>query len=182
MLLLMVQESGEHQLRLVVYPSDYKGNFWFPSTSKLFENQDRSSTQILFEISLQIPHTKKKIHLVWCKHVFMLGITYILNNICGSVCFVSRVFFFSPTGNLNLGTQKNWQPHVPGAPASATSGASQRPRVSLKGVDVTKPPWSGRNQGNPIWPIGSMYGIFTYICLIFMVNVGKYTIHGSSGW
>ena len=26
-----------------------------------------------------------------------------------------------------------------------------------------------------------MYGIFTYIWLIFMVNVGKYTIHGSSG-
>ena len=24
-------------------------------------------------------------------------------------------------------------------------------------------------------PIGSMYGIFTYIWLIFMVNVGKYT-------
>ena len=29
-----------------------------------------------------------------------------------------------------------------------------------------------------IYPIGSMYGIFTYIWLIFMVNVGKYTIHG----
>ena len=27
------------------------------------------------------------------------------------------------------------------------------------------------------FPIGSMYGIFTYIWLIFMVNVGKYTIH-----
>ena len=26
-----------------------------------------------------------------------------------------------------------------------------------------------------------MYGIFTYIWLIFMVNVGIYTIHGSSG-
>ena len=26
-----------------------------------------------------------------------------------------------------------------------------------------------------------MYGIYTYIWLIFMVNVGKYTIHGSSG-
>ena len=24
-----------------------------------------------------------------------------------------------------------------------------------------------------------MYGIYTYIWLIFMVNVGKYTIHGS---
>ncbi len=26
-----------------------------------------------------------------------------------------------------------------------------------------------------------MYGIFTCMCLIFMVNVGKYTIHGSYG-
>ena len=26
-----------------------------------------------------------------------------------------------------------------------------------------------------------MHSIFTYIWLIFMVNVGKYTIHGSSG-
>ena len=30
-------------------------------------------------------------------------------------------------------------------------------------------------------PIGSMYGIFTYIWLVFMVNVGKYTIHGLYG-
>ena len=28
------------------------------------------------------------------------------------------------------------------------------------------------------FPIGSMYGIFTYVWLIFMANVGKYTIHG----
>ena len=27
------------------------------------------------------------------------------------------------------------------------------------------------------YPIGSMYGIFTYIWLKFMVNVGEYTIH-----
>ena len=31
-------------------------------------------------------------------------------------------------------------------------------------------------------PIGSMYGIFTYIWLIFMVNVGIYTIHGRYGY
>ena len=30
-------------------------------------------------------------------------------------------------------------------------------------------------------PIPSMYGIFTYIWLIFMVNVGKYSIHGWYG-
>ena len=29
--------------------------------------------------------------------------------------------------------------------------------------------------------VGSMYSIFTYMWLIFMVNVGKYTIHGSYG-
>ena len=33
-----------------------------------------------------------------------------------------------------------------------------------------------------ICPIGSMYGIFTYIWLIFMVNVGQYAIHGSYGF
>ena len=27
-----------------------------------------------------------------------------------------------------------------------------------------------------------MYGIFTYIWLIYMVNVGKYTIHGCYGY
>ena len=32
------------------------------------------------------------------------------------------------------------------------------------------------------YPIGSMYGIYTYIWLILMVNVGKYTIHGSYGY
>ena len=31
----------------------------------------------------------------------------------------------------------------------------------------------------PIYAIGSMYGLFTYIWLKFMVNVGKYSTHGS---
>ena len=40
--------------------------------------------------------------------------------------------------------------------------------------------------GNPYFmvslvPIPSMYGTFTYFYLIFMVNVGKYTIHGWYG-
>ena len=35
--------------------------------------------------------------------------------------------------------------------------------------------------GHEHLPIQSMYGIFTYIWLIFMVNVGKSTIHGSYG-
>ena len=32
------------------------------------------------------------------------------------------------------------------------------------------------------YPMGSMHGIFNYIDLIFMVNVGKYTIHGLFGY
>ena len=34
----------------------------------------------------------------------------------------------------------------------------------------------------PSYPIPSMYGIFTYIWLNFMVNVGKYTVHGCYGY
>ena len=47
--------------------------------------------------------------------------------------------------------------------------------------------WLSTAHNRLIWtnqdfiPWGSMYGILTYIWLIFMVNVGKYTIHGSSG-
>ena len=37
------------------------------------------------------------------------------------------------------------------------------------------------NKEVKIQPIGSTYGIFASIWLIFMVNVGKYTIHGSYG-
>ena len=37
----------------------------------------------------------------------------------------------------------------------------------------------------PCWmtyPIGSMYGIVTYIWLMFIVNEGKYTVHGWYGY
>jgi hypothetical protein len=33
-----------------------------------------------------------------------------------------------------------------------------------------------------MYPRCSMCGIFTYIWLIFGVNVGKYSIHGASGY
>ena len=33
-----------------------------------------------------------------------------------------------------------------------------------------------------LYPICSMYGIFTYICIIFKANVGKDYIHGASGY
>ena len=46
--------------------------------------------------------------------------------------------------------------------------------------------WTWRNPTNERsqWPIPSMYGIFTYIWVVFMVNVGKYikyARHGSYG-
>ena len=43
----------------------------------------------------------------------------------------------------------------------------------LKGVTWGPPGFNGLFIY--IYPIPSMYGIFTYICLVFMVNVGKYT-------
>ena len=38
------------------------------------------------------------------------------------------------------------------------------------------------NEQLRIYPMGSMYSIYTYIWLIFMVNVGKYTIDGYYGY
>ena len=40
--------------------------------------------------------------------------------------------------------------------------------------------WNPPFIGNTL-PISSMYGTFTYIWLIFMLHVGKYTIHRSYG-
>ena len=42
--------------------------------------------------------------------------------------------------------------------------------------------WFRHDFSIQVYPIGSMYGIFTYIWLIFMVNVATYTIHGSYGY
>ncbi len=47
------------------------------------------------------------------------------------------------------------------------------PRGSI--ADLWGPPWEKNNL------IGSMYGGFTYMWLIFMVNVGTYAIHGWYG-
>ena len=49
-----------------------------------------------------------------------------------------------------------------------------------------KPHWMRRtmvqNLFSEAYPIQSMYGIFTYIWLEFMANVGKYSIHGCYGY
>ena len=61
-------------------------------------------------------------------------------------------------------------------------------KAHYKRLEAGLPFKTGNNvskNGSPFilqFPIASMYGIFTYIYLIFMVNVGKYTIHGSSGF
>ena len=52
------------------------------------------------------------------------------------------------------------------------------PQTAVKrrpGVSTSRPAADEFN------PICSMYGIFTYICAIFGVNVGKYSIHGAFG-
>ena len=49
--------------------------------------------------------------------------------------------------------------------------------------------WGKAENGGETWmklvnlyPICYMYGIFTYIWMIFRVNVGKYSIHGAYGY
>ena len=59
-----------------------------------------------------------------------------------------------------------------------TGGFLRAPKKEKKQKQIGKPRRSG---GSEIKPIGSMYAIFTYIWLIFMVNVGEYAIHGSYG-
>ena len=70
------------------------------------------------------------------------------------------------------------------APKAASGDREIPPTISVELCDriwsanlglVTKKTLKG------LLPIPSMYSIFTYIWLIFMVNVGKYTIHGSYG-
>ena len=57
--------------------------------------------------------------------------------------------------------------------------------MSKQAVEIREIPCVRANTGHFFYkgkPIGSMYGIFAYILgLSFMVNVGKYTIHGSFG-
>ena len=48
-------------------------------------------------------------------------------------------------------------------------------------------PWQPKGKPSLRWiwmwyPICSMYGIFTYIGVIFRANVGKYTIHGACAY
>ena len=56
---------------------------------------------------------------------------------------------------------------------------------SAGGIGSSWKSWAGQKRGGfqriP-YPIGSMYGISTCIWMISMVNVGKYTIHGSYGY
>ena len=63
----------------------------------------------------------------------------------------------------------------------ASSGASSGAGVvgwGLRGIHSSR---MGNYISSIFIPIGSMYGIFTYISLKSMVNVGKYTIDGWYG-
>ena len=69
---------------------------------------------------------------------------------------------------LHLGrclTQGGWGLVTPGS----------RPRTDPKSHNIKTRQCTFLSGG--IFTIGSMYGIFTYIWLIFMVNVGKYIYH-----
>ena len=59
--------------------------------------------------------------------------------------------------------------------ATTSEGEIHQKSSKIYGISAWSP-WDLHAQ--ILIPIGSMYGIFTYIWLIFMVNVAKYTIHG----
>ena len=52
----------------------------------------------------------------------------------------------------------------------------------VKGTQFSNHPLRIKGCFRVFYPIGSMYAIFTYIWLKLMINVGKYTIHGSLGY
>ena len=64
-------------------------------------------------------------------------------------------------------------------PFSSTQGPG---RGAIVSIDFSHIPNWLESMLEASYPIGSMYGIFTRIWFIFMVNVGKYTIHGSYGY
>ncbi len=65
-----------------------------------------------------------------------------------------------------------------------TSGCTSSDAILVKnwlpGSRIWNPLWWHLKRWNP-WRIHGTNGIFTYIWLIFMVNVGKYAIHGYYG-
>ena len=78
-------------------------------------------------------------------------------------------------------------------PVMSSRQAMQMPHAQYGRQTPSRTPWPWLNHVEKftqitwnmcffVFPIGSMYGIYTYIWLIFMVNVGKYTIHGSYGF
>ena len=70
---------------------------------------------------------------------------------------------------------------TPSQKKKTTESFSNFPKP-IHGFQVRMTAVSFREGIEKTYPIASMYGIFTYIWLIFMVNVGKYAIHGWYGY
>ena len=89
------------------------------------------------------------------KHVLFIVYYFSLTNHPGELPF-SLLFFWVPVGqtHFNLAKLHDINPSM----------------LFIKGFHF--------NLFNKAYPIPSMYGIFTYICLIFVANAGKYTMHG----
>ena len=89
-----------------------------------------------------------------------------------------------PTFRLATEAKLNNLPMVPWSvitPSSPTIPLFHITFRSPKKREISRESFGLRIPFHHSIPIPSMYGIFTYIWLIFMVNVGKYTIHGSYG-
>ena len=87
-----------------------------------------------------------------------------------------------PDDHGRTGWWNSGMPLTASSPTAFGSGLRNRrgPLFRLGDVPLLRLSTGGYLLQYPI-PIGSMYGIFTYIWVIYGVNVGKYTIHGSYG-
>ena len=79
-------------------------------------------------------------------------------------------------------------PGIPGSRVSflgireCDSRSPPETAIILTSCDYPQLPCPGTSVVVIIFPTCSMYGIFTYIWVIFRANVGKYSIHGASGF
>ena len=101
----------------------------------------------------------------------LVGVTFVTHRHAEQPCIIE--------GDLTWSSTEQLQEEKLG---SSTVERGTRNLCRLVDIHVTGSEICGKTSWDTLkHPICSMYGIFTYIWLKFMVNVGKYSIHGAFG-
>ena len=125
---------------------------------------------IIYKTCTQKEHLKLKSWVTWLWHKFIY-VLCILKCQFHVICIMVYIRCIQKNGSRLLAC-RCWRSRF----VTFLETTPWSPKTALTKVDL-----SASFKGWKWYPIGSMYGIYTYIWLIFMVNVGKYTIHGSYG-